>query len=159
MWELHLHVGQYKRMTTTTTQFNFLLIHDPWAKKFYELDPYRLNPYGLPSFVYPQLSFNGGLFCYHVCDYNSAMEKAYHLLIISNSQSLFFVQYPSSNHIRGHSTTAFHQLYLLEHNTLLLHSITHTIVHFLLSTVKITAIIMQISKPTYLKLITQGIST
>ena len=35
---------------------NALLVYNPWSETYYEPDSYRLDPYRLPSLVYPQLS-------------------------------------------------------------------------------------------------------
>jgi hypothetical protein len=43
---------------------NALLVYNLWTKTYYEPDSYRFNPYWLPSLVYPQLQYNGGIFCY-----------------------------------------------------------------------------------------------
>ncbi len=56
---------------------NALLVYDPWTKTYYEPDSYRFDPYWLPSLVYPQLQYNGGLFCYLFQDKNPALEEAY----------------------------------------------------------------------------------
>jgi hypothetical protein len=44
---------------------------------YYELGSYCFDPYQLPSLVYPQLQYNGGLFCYIFQDKNPTMEEAY----------------------------------------------------------------------------------
>jgi hypothetical protein len=44
---------------------------------YYEPDSYRLDPYRLPSSVYPQLKYDGKLFCSLLCGKNPAMEESY----------------------------------------------------------------------------------
>ena len=56
---------------------NALLVYNPRAKQYYEPDSYRLDPYQLPSLVYPSLSYNGGLFCLLYRDSNPHMEEEY----------------------------------------------------------------------------------
>jgi hypothetical protein len=46
-------------------------------KVYYEPNSYCFDPYWLPSLVYPQLQYNGGLFCYLLRDENPAIEEAY----------------------------------------------------------------------------------
>jgi hypothetical protein len=56
---------------------NALLVYNPRTKKYYEPDSYRLDPYRLPSSVYPSLTYNGGLFCLLYRDNNPLMEEKY----------------------------------------------------------------------------------
>ncbi len=42
---------------------NAMLVYNPWTKHYYEPDSYRLDPFHLPSLVYPTLKYDGGLFC------------------------------------------------------------------------------------------------
>jgi hypothetical protein len=56
---------------------NALLVYNPRAKQYYEPDSYRLDPYQLPSSVYPSLSYKGGLFCLLYRDSNPHMEEKY----------------------------------------------------------------------------------
>ncbi len=41
---------------------NPLLVYDPRNRQYYEPDSYRINSYWLPG-VYPELKYDGGLFC------------------------------------------------------------------------------------------------
>jgi hypothetical protein len=56
---------------------NALLVYNPRTKKYYEPDSYRLDPYRLPSSVYPSLTYDGGLFCSLYRDANPLMEELY----------------------------------------------------------------------------------
>jgi hypothetical protein len=56
---------------------NALLVHNPRTKKYYEPDSYRLDPFRLPSSVYPSLTYKGGLFCSLYRDANPLMEETY----------------------------------------------------------------------------------
>jgi len=56
---------------------NALLVYNPRTKKYYEPDFYRLDPYQLPSSVYPSLTYDGGLFCSLYRDANPLMEESY----------------------------------------------------------------------------------
>jgi hypothetical protein len=46
---------------------NAMLVYNPRTKHYYEPDSYCLDPYRLPSLVYPTLNYDEGLFCslYH----------------------------------------------------------------------------------------------
>jgi hypothetical protein len=41
---------------------NAIRVYNPHNQKYYKPDSYRLNPYQLPSLVYPTIKYNGGLF-------------------------------------------------------------------------------------------------
>jgi hypothetical protein len=56
---------------------NALLVYNPRTKTYYEPDSYHLDPYQLPSSVYPSLTYNGGLFCLLYWDDNPLMEERY----------------------------------------------------------------------------------
>ncbi len=56
---------------------NAMLVYSPQTKRYYEPDSYRLDPYHLPSLVYPDLRYDGGLFCSLVCDGGAPMEEPY----------------------------------------------------------------------------------
>ena len=56
---------------------NAMLVYSPQTKKYYKLDSYCLDPYWLPSLVYPDLRYDGGLFCSLVCDNSTPMEELY----------------------------------------------------------------------------------
>jgi hypothetical protein len=42
---------------------NALLVYNPRNKQYYEPDSYRLDPYCLPGSAYPDIKYDGGLFC------------------------------------------------------------------------------------------------
>ncbi len=42
---------------------NALLVYNPQNKKFYEPDSYRIDSYHLLTLVFPNVKYNGGLFC------------------------------------------------------------------------------------------------
>ena len=54
-----------------------MLAYSPRTKRYYEPDSYCLDPYCLPSLVYPDLRYDGGLFCSLVCDNSAPMEELY----------------------------------------------------------------------------------
>jgi hypothetical protein len=56
---------------------NAMLVYSPRTKRYYEPDSYRLDPYRLPSSVYPDLCYDGGLFCSLVRDGGAPMEELY----------------------------------------------------------------------------------
>jgi hypothetical protein len=56
---------------------NALMVYSPRNQQYYELDSYRINPYRLPTLVYPDINYDGGLFCYLFCDKNPHMEERY----------------------------------------------------------------------------------
>jgi hypothetical protein len=56
---------------------NALLVYNPRTKRYYEPDSYRLDPYQLPSLVYPSLKYDGGLFCSLLRDKNVSMEEPF----------------------------------------------------------------------------------
>jgi hypothetical protein len=56
---------------------NAMLVYSPRTKRYYELDSYRLDPHRLPSLVYPDLRYDGGLFCSLVCDGSAPTEELY----------------------------------------------------------------------------------
>jgi hypothetical protein len=58
---------------------NALLVYNPQTKHYYEPGSYHLNPYWLPSSVYPNLKYNGGLFCSLYCDKNPPVEEPFPL--------------------------------------------------------------------------------
>ncbi len=43
---------------------NALLVYNPRSKKYYEPDSYRFDSYCLPGLMYPDVKYNGNLFCY-----------------------------------------------------------------------------------------------
>jgi hypothetical protein len=55
------------------------MVSNPCSRQYYELDSYRIDPYRLPTLVYPDIKFDGGLFCYLLCDENPHMEEKYPL--------------------------------------------------------------------------------
>ena len=56
---------------------NALLVCNPLNKQYYEPDSYRIDSYCLPGFVYRDLKYNGGLFCYLYRDKNPPVEELY----------------------------------------------------------------------------------
>ncbi len=56
---------------------NALLVYNPRTRHYYEPNSYRLDPYRLPSSVYPSLKYDGGLFCSLLCDKNVPVEELY----------------------------------------------------------------------------------
>jgi len=56
---------------------NALLVYNPRTKRYYEPDSYRLDPYRLPSSVYPSLKYDGGLFCSLLRDENVPTEEPF----------------------------------------------------------------------------------
>ena len=54
---------------------NALLVYSPQTKRYCEPDFYCLDPYRLPSSVYPSLTYDGGLFCSLYRDDNASMEE------------------------------------------------------------------------------------
>ena len=41
---------------------NAILVYNPWNQRYYEPDSYKIDPYCLPSSVYPSIKYDGGLF-------------------------------------------------------------------------------------------------
>ncbi len=56
---------------------NALLVYNPRNKQYYEPDSYRLDSYHLPTSVYPDIRYDGSLFCSLVRDNNPSMEEKY----------------------------------------------------------------------------------
>jgi hypothetical protein len=56
---------------------NALMVYNPCNRQYYEPDSYCINPYRLPTLVYPDIKYNGGLFCYLLHDKNLHMEEKY----------------------------------------------------------------------------------
>jgi hypothetical protein len=56
---------------------NALLIYNPRNKRYYRPDTYRLDPYRLPCSVYPDMKYDGGLFCSLKRDDSVQMEEKY----------------------------------------------------------------------------------
>jgi hypothetical protein len=54
---------------------NMLLVCNPYSKKYYEPDSYRFDSYPLPGSMYPDVKYDGGLFCYLLQDDNPSMEE------------------------------------------------------------------------------------
>jgi hypothetical protein len=54
-----------------------LLVYNPRNKQYYEPDSYRLDPYRLPGLAYPNIKYNGGLFCSLLHDDNPHYEEKY----------------------------------------------------------------------------------
>ena len=56
---------------------NALLIYNPHTKQYYEPDSYRIDSYRLPSSVYSDVKYDGGLFCSLHCDNNLYFKEKY----------------------------------------------------------------------------------
>ncbi len=56
---------------------NNLMVYNPRNKQYYEPDSYRIDSYRLPTLVYPDIKYDGGLFCYLLRDDNPLMEEKY----------------------------------------------------------------------------------
>ena len=56
---------------------NALLVYNPMNKKFYELEAYRLEPYHIIGLIYPNIKYDGGLFCSLVKDGKPSQDGAY----------------------------------------------------------------------------------
>jgi hypothetical protein len=56
---------------------NALMVYSPCSKTYYEPDSYRFDSYCLPGSMYPDVQYNGGLFCYLLWDDNPSMEEKY----------------------------------------------------------------------------------
>jgi hypothetical protein len=52
---------------------NALLVYNT----HYDPDSYCIDPNRLPTLVYPNIKYNGSLFCYFICDENPHMEENY----------------------------------------------------------------------------------
>ena len=60
-----------------STTSNAALIYNPRSKKFYEPDSYKIDPHRSPLAVYPELKWDGGLFCSLYRDKAPAQDEAY----------------------------------------------------------------------------------
>ncbi len=56
---------------------NALLVYNPCNKLYYKPDSYHLDPYPLPSLVYPSIKYDGGLFVSLLRDDNPQFEEKY----------------------------------------------------------------------------------
>jgi hypothetical protein len=56
---------------------NALLVYNPQTKCYYKPNSYCLDPFCLPSLVYPSLKYDGGLFCSLLCNKNVPVEELY----------------------------------------------------------------------------------
>ncbi len=56
---------------------NALLVYNPRTKQYYEPDSYRIDSYRLPGSVYPDVKYDGGLFCSLHRDDNPSFEEKY----------------------------------------------------------------------------------
>ncbi len=56
---------------------NAMLVYNPRTKQYYKPNSYRLDPYRLPSLVYPSLNYDGGLFCSLFRDEKVPVEELY----------------------------------------------------------------------------------
>ncbi len=53
---------------------NELMVYNPRNQQYYKPDSYRINPYCLPTLVYLDIKYDGGLFCYLLHDKSPHME-------------------------------------------------------------------------------------
>jgi hypothetical protein len=56
---------------------NALTVYNPCNRQYYKPDSYRIDSYRLPGSVYPTLQYDGGLFCYLLCDDNPPLDEKY----------------------------------------------------------------------------------
>jgi hypothetical protein len=56
---------------------NALMVYSPRNQQYYKPDSYRIDPYQLPTLVYPDIKYDGSLFCYLLHDKNPHMEEKY----------------------------------------------------------------------------------
>ncbi|KAL7525339.1 hypothetical protein ACHAWF_001311, partial [Thalassiosira exigua] len=56
---------------------NALLVYNPRTCRYYEPDSYRIDPYRLPSSMYPDVKYDGGLFSALLRDDNPAIEEPF----------------------------------------------------------------------------------
>jgi hypothetical protein len=56
---------------------NALLVYNPQNQQYYKPDRYRINPCRLPTFIYANIKYDGGLFCHLLHDNNPHMEEKY----------------------------------------------------------------------------------
>jgi hypothetical protein len=84
----HVHDGNQKRskhqahtmdgiVIGRSPTSNALFLYIPWNKQYFEPDSYHLDSYRLPTLVYPDIKYNGGLFYSLVHDNNPTMEEKY----------------------------------------------------------------------------------
>jgi hypothetical protein len=58
---------------------NAFLVYNPWNCQYYEPDSYCIDPYRLPTSIYPNIKYDGSLFCYLLHDENPHMKEKYPL--------------------------------------------------------------------------------
>ncbi len=56
---------------------NALMVYNPCSKTYCEPDSYRFDSYCLPGLMYPDVKYNGGLFCYLLQDDNPLIKEKY----------------------------------------------------------------------------------
>ncbi len=56
---------------------NALMVYNPKNKQYYKPNSYRVDPYHLPGSAYPNIKYNGGLFCSLLCDDNPHYKEKY----------------------------------------------------------------------------------
>ena len=56
---------------------NAILVSNPRNQKYYEPDSYKINPYRVPSSVYPTIKYDGGIFVSLHRDDNPAISEPY----------------------------------------------------------------------------------
>jgi hypothetical protein len=56
---------------------NAPLVYNPRNWPYYEPDNYCIDPYRLAASIYVNIKYNGGFFCYLLCNNNPRMEENY----------------------------------------------------------------------------------
>ena len=56
---------------------NVILVYNPRNQRYYEPNSYKIDPYRLPSLVYPTIKYNGGLFVSLHRDETPVISKPY----------------------------------------------------------------------------------
>ena len=56
---------------------NALLVYNPCNPQYYEPGSYHIDPYHLPTSIYPNIKYDGGLFCHLLLGKNPHMEEKY----------------------------------------------------------------------------------
>jgi hypothetical protein len=56
---------------------NALKVYNPRNRRYYKPDSYCIDPYHLPTLVYPDIKYDGSLFCYLLRDENPHMDEKY----------------------------------------------------------------------------------
>jgi hypothetical protein len=56
---------------------NAILVYNPRNQRYYEPNSYKIDPYRIPSLVYPTIRYDGGLFVLLHCNKNPAISEPY----------------------------------------------------------------------------------